>query len=174
MNASPNPVPAGAGLGITTVTWDAAEVGFGQVWVSVDSGPEVLFAEGASGTAEAAWILSGRTYRFRLYHGTRHATVLTQIGVARHSGRTPTLTASPNPVPAGSGVGTTTITWDTGEDFQPGSVLVSMNGGEDVLFAYGPSGSQEAPWILSGSTYRFHLYRGAAYPQPEVTVTRSV
>ena len=69
------------------------------------------------------------------------------------------ISATPNPVPAGSGNGTTTIKWTTG-DGSVGQVYVSKNHGEETLFGEGADGSNEANWIESGSSYEFRLYAG--------------
>src|SRR6187551_3642283 len=67
--------------------------------------------------------------------------------VASPSGNTTaTLTASPNPVPAGSTPGSTTIKWSTGGS-PTAQVYVSTNGGPEALFASDGEGSSEAPWI---------------------------
>jgi D-alanine transfer protein len=71
----------------------------------------------------------------------------------------PTITASPNPVPCGSGVGKTTISWSTG-DATVGQVYVSVNGALETEFGTGPVGSQVAPWIRGGLRYEFRLYSG--------------
>jgi hypothetical protein len=66
----------------------------------------------------------------------------------------PTLSASPNPVPAGEGLGQTTISWKSVD----GKIYVSTNGREELLFAGSPRGSQQANWIEAGSTHEFRLY----------------
>lgn len=63
----------------------------------------------------------------------------------------PSLSASPNPMPAGGGPGQTTISWKSVE----GKVYVSTNGREEVLFAGSPRGSEQANWIKAGSTHEF-------------------
>jgi len=68
----------------------------------------------------------------------------------------PTLSASPNPVPAGERMGKTTILWNTAGD--AGKVYVSTNGREESLFATSRQGSAAANWIRAGSTYEFRLY----------------
>ncbi len=75
---------------------------------------------------------------------------------------TATITASPNPVPAGQQAGTTTVTWNTG-DGSAGQVYVSPNGGPEAVFAAGTSGSVAAPWISAGTTYEFRLYAGTEH-----------
>ena len=69
----------------------------------------------------------------------------------------PTLSASPNPVPAGERMGKTTILWNTANG-DAGKVYVSTNGREESLFATSRQGSAAANWIRAGSTYEFRLY----------------
>jgi hypothetical protein len=66
----------------------------------------------------------------------------------------PTLSASPNPVPASDALGRTTISWNSVD----GKIYVSENGRDEVLFADSPGGSQDADWISEGSIYEFRLY----------------
>src|SRR5438132_4830109 len=73
-----------------------------------------------------------------------------------------TITASPNPVTVGEGPGTTTVTWNTG-DGTAGQVYVSVDGGPEAVFAFGPSGSNAASWIQAGKTFEFRLYAGAEH-----------
>ena len=70
------------------------------------------------------------------------------------------LTASPNPVPFGDTSGKTRISWNTGNT-DIGKVYVSINGGEELLFAHKREGSKVANWIDTGSTFEFHLYNSA-------------
>jgi len=77
-------------------------------------------------------------------------------------GSTATITASPNPVPAGQGPGTTTITWNTG-DGSVGTVYLEGDGGTGVSFAGGASGSAVAPWIEAGQVFEFRLYAGTEH-----------
>ena len=83
ITASPNPVPAGERLGTTTITWNTGDGTAGQVYVSVDGGPESIFVGGGPGSAAAPWIEAGKKYEFRLYAGTEHATVLAKTEVSQ-------------------------------------------------------------------------------------------
>jgi hypothetical protein len=74
----------------------------------------------------------------------------------------PTITASPNPVSTGGRNGTTTVTWNTGDGTQ-GQVFVSVDGGQEGMFASGPSGSAPAGWIQAGKTFEFRLYAGTEH-----------
>ena len=84
----------------------------------------------------------------------------------------PMIVAEPNPVPAGTGPGKTTIRWDTGNG-AAGQVFVSEEGGEESLFGENSRGSKEANWI-GRKTYEFRLYAGKDRKTQlaSVTVTR--
>jgi 2-polyprenyl-3-methyl-5-hydroxy-6-metoxy-1,4-benzoquinol methylase len=85
----------------------------------------------------------------------------------------PILSANPNPVPAGSGPGTVTIKWTTG-DGTDGKVFVAAAGAQESEFASGPTGSFDATWIQTGVTYEFRLYNSDHTKQlAKVTVTRA-
>ena len=66
----------------------------------------------------------------------------------------PTISATPNPVPTGSGIGTTTISWTTG-DRSNGQVYVSADGQAEQIFATAPQGSANAAWVQAGKSYEF-------------------
>ncbi len=95
------------------------------------------------------------------------ATVITCLFLAaceKHPESAPTgatISATPNPAPAGGDMGTTTISWTTG-DGSEGQVYVSENGQAEQLFASKtPQGSADAPWIQAGRSYEFRLYDAA-------------
>jgi hypothetical protein len=70
------------------------------------------------------------------------------------------ITANPNPVPAGPGFGTSTISWNTA-DGSHGQVYVVEGSNAEKLFADDTvQGSLDAPWIGSGGAYEFRLYAG--------------
>ncbi len=83
IQAQPNPVPAGEGLGSTTIVWKTGDGSQGQVYVSEDGGADNLFAEGTNGNKDAPWIRTGSTYEFRLYAGSDHKTMLASVKVTR-------------------------------------------------------------------------------------------
>jgi hypothetical protein len=93
----------------------------------------------------------GRDEQFRL---SNFESLLITEGVVFVTKMAPSLSASPNPVPAGEGPGQTTISWNSVD----GKVYVSTNGREEVLFADSPRGSEQANWIDVGSSYEFRLY----------------
>jgi hypothetical protein len=99
----------------------------------------------------AGSITLGRGEKFRL---SNFESLLITEGVVFVTKMAPSLSASPNPVPAGQGPGQTTISWKSVD----GKVYVSSNGREELLFAGSPRGSQQANWIEAGSTHEFRLY----------------
>jgi hypothetical protein len=86
----------------------------------------------------------------------------------------PSITATPNPVPAGRDKGTSKIAWTTGNG-SVGQVYVSEDGKPEKLFAAGSDGSKDAPWIRAGVTHEFRLYAGKEHKEvlASVSVTRS-
>lgn len=76
------------------------------------------------------------------------------------SGAKVQLTVAPIPTAEDPSPGTPRVTWSTGNG-SPGRVTVASAGGGDTEFAWGDSGSAEAPWIKSGRAYEFRLYATA-------------
>jgi hypothetical protein len=84
ISASPNPVPAGTGLGTTTISWDSGDGSFAQVYISVNAAPDTkMLAQSAKGSKEVKWIKSGHTYEFLLYAGKEHKVLLGKVEVTR-------------------------------------------------------------------------------------------
>ena len=100
----------------------------------------------------AGSITFGRNERFRQ---SKFESLLVTQGVIFVTKVAPTLDAFPNPVPAGKGPGKTTLSWNSVD----GKIYVSVNGGEETLFADSPRGSQEADWIEASRSYDFRLYK---------------
>jgi hypothetical protein len=86
ISADPNPVPAGPGLGKTTITWNTGSYTAGQVYVLEDGSDERLFGHESNWSSEAPWIRTGSTYEFRLYAGTDRKNLLGKVVVTRDSG----------------------------------------------------------------------------------------
>ena len=84
LSADPNPVPAGQQSGKTMVSWDTADGSIGKIYVSVNDGQEMLFADGRRGSAPAHWIETGSNYEFRLYNSD-HSELLVKIAVTRRT-----------------------------------------------------------------------------------------
>ena len=173
ITASPNPVPSGPGSGQTTIIWNTGGGSTGQVYLSENAGPEILFAgESAQGAQDAPWISAGKVYEFRLYAGTEHKQLLSSARVERS--KDAVLMANPNPVPPGAEPGKAIVSWSTG-DGRVGEVYVSIDNGAEVLFARDSQGSQEADWISTGKVYEFRLYAGREHKQllSSVRITRN-
>ncbi len=81
-----------------------------------------------------------------------------------------TISANPNPVPRGVGLGSTTISWKI-EPGVDGVVTVSVAGGPEEVFAQGAAGTADAPWIDPAKTYRFTLYADPARRKEVASLT---
>jgi tRNA (mo5U34)-methyltransferase len=77
LSASPNPVPPGDNPGTTTISWNG-----GAVYVLMNGGKEVLFADLRQGSKVANWILTGSSYEFRLYDSD-HTELLAKLTVTK-------------------------------------------------------------------------------------------
>jgi hypothetical protein len=153
---TPNPVSVPAGqLGRAAISWNTCCSSEGRVTLKSNNNAEEVFGEGQSGVEFFDRIKPGMHYEFRLYSEQQPTPVQTASLSATE--RTATIAANPNPVPAGSGLGRTKISWATlaGGDAE---VSVSRDGGPEQLFARGPTGSIEVNWIVAGSSYEFRLY----------------
>jgi glycosyltransferase involved in cell wall biosynthesis len=170
--ATPNPVPAGPGLGTSTLVWSTGDDSPGEIYLSVDQGPEKFFFRSKADVREVPWIQEGKSYEFRLYPAAGRREPLATVTVTRDSKAF--LTAEPNPILVGEQPGKTTLTWSTG-DGSPGEVRLSVDGRPERLFATAPRSSEEVPWIREGKSYEFRLYPAAGRGEPlaTVTVTRS-
>ena len=96
---------------------------------------------------------------------TKHFLFWAATGAALLSGartaqaeQPPFITATPNPVPAGTGQGSTLLRWNAGTN--SGQVFLAGDRGKETLFAGSPRGQQQADWINSGGVYEFRLYQG--------------
>jgi len=100
LSASPNPVPASDGLGSTTVSWATENGVIGQLYVSVNGGPEKLMGEGDKVSLTAPWIQAGKT-DFRLYvlgdHTRLLATVTVTKPISSSASNNPSATATVTP-----------------------------------------------------------------------------
>jgi tRNA (mo5U34)-methyltransferase len=84
LSADPNPVPAGEEPGKTIISWDTCGGSIGKVFVSINGGQELLFADGRRGSAPAHWIEASSNYEFRLYNSD-HTELLTKLDVTRRA-----------------------------------------------------------------------------------------
>lgn len=156
--AVPNPVPISSGNGTSAIVWSTGDGSHGQLYVSMNGGPESLLSEGPSGRVPFASVTAGSRYDFHLYAGARPGTPRRTITVMALS-QTGNLEATPNPVLMTGSIGSTTVSWDTG-DGSVGQIFVSEDGAPERLFAEGPEGTHLVPWIRRGSRYSFRLYEG--------------
>ncbi len=83
--ASPNPVPAAAGSGKTTISWNTGDGSTGEVYVLEKGYEERIFARGSEGSSDATWIGNKGIYEFRLYSMSEPRTLLAAITVTGNS-----------------------------------------------------------------------------------------
>jgi sugar lactone lactonase YvrE len=146
-NPSPITLAAGASVGVTTLSWNAAGHSGLQIWVD-----GVLFDGGlpASGSVTTGnWVSDGTSFAL-MDSGQTIATLIVHTTSA--SGPV-TFTASPNPITlaAGTAVGVTTLSWNSPGD----SGLQIFVHGTD-LFASGlpASGSiVTGNWVSAGTVF---------------------
>jgi len=74
------------------------------------------------------------------------------------------ITASPDRIAIKSGLGKTTIAWNTG-DSATAQIYVSRDGGMEQLVTQGAEGSFEVNWVEPGAVYEFRVYAGLAHTQ---------
>lgn len=153
---TPNPALVLAGQpGRAAISWNSPCSPESRVTLTTGGSAEEIFARGQSGLKFFDGIKPGTRYEFRLYTSANPEPVQTASLTAGE--RTNTIAADPNPVPAGPDLGRTRISWTT-LDKDDAEVFVSKDGGPELLFAHGPTGSIEARWIATGSSYEFRLY----------------
>jgi hypothetical protein len=144
--ASPGSVPPG--MSVVTLTWNAP--GSSSVLIRVGSSNGPLFAGGGpSGSAvTGSWATPGMTFYLidENTGSTLHELTLQATGVRSAS----TLSASPNPMPAGTNV--VTLSWNA-PSFT--STLIRVGSPSGTLFAGGgASGTADTgPWASQGMTF---------------------
>lgn len=85
ITATPNPVPAGKDPGVTTIAWDTGGDGaIVDVYLSIDGGPEKLFATHSKDSKKIDWIGVGPVYEFRMYPTGEHSKMLGSVKVTRN------------------------------------------------------------------------------------------
>jgi hypothetical protein len=156
LTAIPNPVPLQAlnTTGRSAVVWNTHGRAPSHLHLSVNGGPETLFANEGKGSKILDGVRPGSSYRLRLFFGTDQ-TDFKSLDVSTEVASV--LAVAPVVLDAGSGVGKTIVTWNMPGPSE-GEVYVAVDGGPEQLFAHGVSGSQAAPWILPASHYEFRCY----------------
>jgi len=83
ISAAPNPVPPGPGAGTTWLDWNTGDGSLGEVYLSVNGGPEILFTRSNQSVRDIPWISAGATYEFRLYQSPDRKNLLATVKVTR-------------------------------------------------------------------------------------------
>ena len=116
------------------VSWNTCCSSEGRVTLTKGNGAEEVFSNGSFGLAFLNDIKPGTEYELRLY-SQEQGVVLQSVAISAQE-RTATIAADPNPVPAGPGLGRTTVSWTT-LNKNEGEVRVSKDGEPEQLFARG-------------------------------------
>jgi hypothetical protein len=69
------------GAGAAVLNWATQGLSSSEVWLSLDGGPEQLFARAVSGSQSAPWIQPGHDYLVIHYAGTSHSQLLDSVRV---------------------------------------------------------------------------------------------
>ena len=83
ISAAPNPVPPGPGAGTTWLDWNTGDGSLGEVYLSGNGGPEILFTRSNQSVRDIPWISAGSTYEFRLYQAPDRKNLLATVKVTR-------------------------------------------------------------------------------------------
>ncbi len=83
ISAAPNPVPPGPGAGTTWLDWNTGDGSLGEVYLSENGGPEILFTRSNQSVRDIPWISAGATYEFRLYQAPDRKNLLATVKVTR-------------------------------------------------------------------------------------------
>ncbi len=160
ISANPNPVIVtdGSGLGVTALTWNSAGTKTVEVHIGSPSGP--MFSRSASGAWTATtgkWVGNGMIFYLQdvsnglpLTAANTLATV--QVGIVTRSG---SISASPNPITVtdGSGLGVTTLTWNSSGTR---NVEIHLGSPTGSLFSRSGAGAWTATtgkWVSDGLTF---------------------
>jgi trimeric autotransporter adhesin len=152
LSANPSALSAGT-LGTVALTWSAPNSAAVQIYVNSATG--TLFADGGSSGSQTTgdWVTAGMTF---VLVDANTKTVLTSVTIQTvgSGGGSATITASPNPLPAGTDV--VTLNWSAPNSSSV-QVFVNSPGGQRRLFADGGSTGATATghWASPGMT--FHL-----------------
>ncbi|KAB2674164.1 MAG: glucose dehydrogenase [Verrucomicrobia bacterium] len=158
--ANPNPVAVsdGSGLGATQLTWNTTGTANVEVHVGSPSGP--LFSRSTAGGWTATtgkWVSNGMVFYLQDVTGGQPLTAANtlasvQVGVVNRGG---SLAAAPNPIVVtdGTGLGATTLTWNT-----TGTALVEVRVGSPTgpLFSRSLTGAWTATtgkWVSNGMVF---------------------
>jgi hypothetical protein len=161
-------ITAPATTGSTMLNWEAPGYATAQVWVSVDGAPETLFANYATGPAQANWIQPGHVYDFSVYAGTAHTQKIATTRVVGVSPGGSVLVATPA-IFHQSATASTTLRFYVAVGGL-GDLWVSQNGGPETLFATDSGGPDVFGPFNVGDGFDFRLYPQGTHTTPVAQV----
>ncbi|HEX4229517.1 MAG TPA: FG-GAP-like repeat-containing protein [Bryobacteraceae bacterium] len=186
LTASPNPIPVTPGTltGVTTIQWSAPSASTVELHLGSPNGP--LFAGGGStGSATTGlWVTDGMLFYLQDTTAGAPLTPANTLGVLiLHVQQQPVLSASPNPIPVppGSALGATTISWNVplaGEWFVASSLSIEVHIGSPSgpLFAAGGNtgAATTGDWVTDGMVFYLQDVTGGKPLTPANTVSSIV
>ena len=122
ISASPNPIQVcdGSGLGVTTLTWQSTGTTNVQVRVGSPNGSEFASTGPSFSAPTGKWASQGMQFFLQDVSGGRPLTSLNTLAIvtvnlATNGCRTGSISANPNPIQVcdGSGLGATTLSWQS-------------------------------------------------------------
>jgi Bacterial Ig-like domain (group 3) len=155
-SANPNPIPVSSGttVGVTTLSWNAAQAQTVEIHVGSPTGP-LFAAGGSSGSAQTGpWVSEGMTFYLQDTTGGNALTAVNTLAILEVHVVQPGLWANPNPILVGLGakVGSTLLLWNA-----PSAQTVEVHIGSPsgALFAEGGSSGSAptGPWVSDGLTF---------------------
>jgi hypothetical protein len=161
LTATPNPIRVcnGTGVGSTTLNWSSLDTGTVEVHIGAPDGPVFAITTAGSFSAPTGkWVTEGMTFYLQDVSDGRPLTMEFNLAVATVHLTTAgcgTITASPNPVVVcdGTGLGVTTLNWNTAGTK---TVEVRRNAPNGTLISRSGSGARSATtgkWVKSGDVF---------------------
>jgi hypothetical protein len=157
MVASPNPIQLceGESVGQTTIFWDVRGVAE-RVEVRIDSPDGTLFTDGeATGSEETGeWVTVGMVF-YLVDQETGEVLDTVTITSSEAGCPAPNLVASPNPIIVcdGSGVGATSLIWDTTEVAEAIEIRVGSPDGTLLTEAEATGLKSTGRWVTDGLSF---------------------
>ena len=157
-SAEPNPVRVcdGSGLGQITLRWNIPEISQIEIRLSSPGGPLVLIGSSAGTIQTGRWVRDGMVF-YLIDSVSRNTIATTTVSIT--SSGCPRLVATPNPIEVcdGSGVGETTLEWES-DDSSATEIRIGSPGGQLFLQSNTNGSARTGKWVTDGM--EFYLVDG--------------
>jgi len=157
-SAEPNPVRVcdGSGLGQTTLRWNVPEISQIEIRISSPGGPKVGTGSSAGTIQTGRWVRNGMVF-YLIDSISRNTIATTTVSIT--SSGCPRLVATPNPIEVcdGSGVGETTLEWES-DGSSVTEIRIGSPGGQLFLQSNTNGSARTGKWVTDGMA--FYLVNG--------------